>query len=162
MIEFRSIEEEISNLPISFRRRSANIPADLRRVWRIAALILCLDFSRGKKCSLNKLRILNWAVRNVTSQEKLIKFFLEKLEPGEVVVRFDPAFPMALRFLIGGNLATLDKGKTISLTADGKAYADRLLASDDCLTREKEFLRIIKPHFTESRLSELLKERKTT
>lgn len=150
----------IGSTPFKFEKRRQNIPADLRSIWRISALCLILEHCRGKKASVQKLQILNWAIRNKDSQESMIRFLKGESSSDDVIIRYDPAFPMALNALVGDSLCNLLTGDKIALSEKGKDFAKEVEGLEDCMLQEKSFLKEAKPFFTEGRIQQLISESK--
>src|SRR5215217_5783563 len=131
--------------PYRFRKRADELPADMRPIWRIAALCLILGNSRGRKASIRKIQILNWAIRTQEAQLSLVNFLNGKATPESVVVRFDPAFPAALDLIIAEDLAKMAGSGAIELSHKGIAFFDAVTTDTGCMGQEKEFLKTIRP-----------------
>jgi hypothetical protein len=142
--------------PFLFTRRPESLPAELRPQWRIGVLLLVLSVSWGKKSSLKKLHVINWAIRNDNAQENLIKYMEGELPPSMVIVRFEPGLSQALAFGQAEGLWELIGGKSIQLTTKGILAAKELEADSECFVSEKAFITRIKSHMTEQNITALL------
>ncbi|WP_135610997.1 hypothetical protein [Methanococcoides sp. AM1] len=146
------------NIPFSFTRRPRPIPPDLRPDWRVTVLVLILDYSRGKKASLKKVNVINWAIRSPENREILHGYFIEKKPLHDIVIRIEPGISRAIDFAKGHGLVVMEYGNStgIRLTPKGKQFANKIETLHDCFTTEKDFLRSIKPYINEKDVNVLL------
>jgi hypothetical protein len=146
------------NVPFSFTRRPTPIPPDLRTDWRVAVLLLILYYSRGYRVSLKKLHVINWAIRSSENRELLLEYLLNKVQPHDIIIRFEPGIIRAVDFAKGYELIKMEYSKPtgIMLTDKGIQMARKIDGFNDCFVKEKEFLRKIKPYVLEKNISSLL------
>jgi hypothetical protein len=146
------------NVPFSFTRKPIPIPPDLRTDWRIAVLLLILYYSRSYRVSLKKLHVINWAIRSSENRELLLEYMLNKIQPHDVVIRFEPGIVRAIDFAKGYQFIKMEYGKPtgIILTDKGLEIARKIDSFNDCFVKEREFLRKIGPHVLEKDISALL------
>lgn len=140
-----------------FKRRPKPVPGDLRIVWRMSVTLLALNSSRGKKASLAKLHIVNDALRNPTSREKLSAILANEIPLLSWRVRVEPAFSRNLDFMAAENLIEwliANERSSLKLTQKGILAAKSLEDDDETLLEEKSFLK-----FTMKSLSEDLVRR---
>lgn len=124
-----------------FRRRPLALAADLRPSWRIALLVLILhNCCRGMRSSRTRLHVIGWGTRSNETRRQLEAVVTGELNPANVIVRFDPFLDRALDFAIGYGLIARDGGKTVHLTASGRALANELVLEDSILKSEKKML----------------------
>ena len=101
----------------NFVRRPTSLPPDLRPIWKISMLILMLHICcRGGRSSLQRLHVLNWAVRNHESREDFNHLIEGRLEPTDVVVRYEPGLQRAIDLSLGQKLVSRVGGDKIQLT----------------------------------------------
>lgn len=131
-----------------FRSRPDPVSPELRPEWRIAILVLSLKkCGWGGKMTLKKAHVVNWAVREKTSRDTLLRVIKGEPQTEDVIVRFDPAFNRALDFAVGERITALEKkstGLVIELLPAGKKMAEEIEKHDDCLNEEKAFFDTIK------------------
>lgn len=140
----------------SFVRRPSSLPPDLRPMWKISMLVLMLHICcRSGRSSLQRLHVLNWAVRNRESREDFTHLIEGRIDPTDVAVRFEPALQRAIDLAIGGRLIDRLGGDKIQLTNIGRKFAISLMA-DGCVAIEKEFFQAVRRNVTESRIEQLV------
>lgn len=152
----KTLPSTILNVPFTFESRPEPLPGEMRPHWRIAALLILLDVSRGKKASLRKLHVLNWVIRNSQSRGRFIKYVKGELASTDVMIRVDPGLNYALDLARAEGLVEIVSGKTVSMTEKGKALVREILMQQDMLVDEKGFALAIKPHNHENKINELL------
>lgn len=143
------------DVPFTFTRRPTPLAGDLRPTWRIALIMLILFYSRGKKASLQKLHVLNWACRSVATRSAYSQWVEGRARKDEIIPRVEPSLNRALNLARGEGLIEIDKGKNIKLTAKGITVATKLDEETDCLEAEKIFLRTVKSFTTEGKVQDL-------
>ena len=87
----------------------------------------------------------------------LSSFLKGQVSSEEVLIRFDPAFLIALDLGIHEGLFENKGGNILELTKAGIQFAQLISSESDCFVKEKEFLKAIKPYFLEKHIAELLK-----
>jgi hypothetical protein len=131
-------------VPITFQRRPISIPGDLRPHWQIGVVLLILWNSRKTKASLQKIHIMNWAVRDPERQASLLGYMDGEVGPEDVVVRYEPG------------LVAVVKNNELQLTLEGSKVAQQIEAFE-CLQTEKQFLKEIGSRATEKTMKALLR-----
>jgi len=143
-----------------FAERPMPLPVDFRPAWRLGLLLLILKICcRGGQSSLERLNVLNWAIRTQGARETFIAFLERRSTPEAILVRFEPGLSRAIDLALGEGLLvrkTTTAGSRLELTARGTGLADETNNHTDCLADEKSFLQRIKKDATEDRIRELL------
>lgn len=138
--------------------RPEPVPMELRRAWRVAALVLLLAGSRSKRASREKVLLLSYALTNPATQDGLIDVLSGKVSPFFLQVRVDPALGRAVDFAIG--LGLMERaGKSLQLTESGIRLADAVSSDESVLIQEKAFLQRVRRLATEGRVREVLRWR---
>lgn len=147
---------ELEGARITFRRQPSSLSADLRPYWRVAILILSLKICcKGGKSNLQRLYVLNWAIRTSESREEFKEVISGRLSPEDVIVRFDPGLVRALDFAIGEGLVLRIGGDRVELSESGSRFADELSKSD-LFDVERDFLATVRSGVTEAKVKALL------
>jgi hypothetical protein len=145
------------SVPITFRRRPIAIPGDLRPHWQIGVILLMLwKCGRKAKASLQKIHILNWAVRDFGRQRYLLGYLDGEVGPEDVIVRYEPGLDRALRLAVAEGLVAVVGTNQLQLTPKGSAVAQQIEAGD-CLRSEKNFLGELGAQATEKRMKALMR-----
>lgn len=139
----------------SFNARPEPVAGDLRMSWGIAILLLCLANSRGKKCSFQKLQFLAHSVRIPEGREDVRALFQGKLRTSDVSVRVEPWLNRAVSFAHALKLVSVDKGRSVTLTAKGIETAEAIAKKTEALADERAFLSEIAPRLTEAMLTKI-------
>jgi hypothetical protein len=139
--------------------RPEPVPVDLRRSWRIAIVVLALASSRASRASREKLLLLNYALRNPSTQDTFLDVLNGAQSPLFLEVRVDPPLARAVDFAVGLGLVTWDGASGLALTHAGEELAGGLNADDTILSTEKQFLARTRHLATETRLREVLRWR---
>lgn len=127
---------------VLFISRPRPIAADMRIGWRVALLTIILFHSRGKKASVSKLHLLNDALRDQASMEKLTEILENRKSPLSWRPRIEPALNRALRFLVSSGSAEWDRSgdrATLQLTQIGERAATSI-KSTELLNLQSAFL----------------------
>jgi len=140
----------------TFRRRPATLPADLRPIWRVALLCVVLRTCRQNRSSLQRLHVLNWALRSAEGREEFKLVISGQISPTDVTVRYEPAFIQAIDFAIGNRVVSRVGGDKLELLEKGVALADTVLADPDLLGPEKAFLTAVKSRIAETRIQQIV------
>jgi hypothetical protein len=143
-------------VPITFQRRPISIPGDLRPHWQIGVVLLILWNSRKAKASLQKIHIMNWAVRDAERRAALSGYIDGEVGPEDVVVRYEPGLDRALRFAVAEGLVAVVKTNELQLTPKGSEIVQQIEAAD-CLQPEKHFLKEMGSRASEKRMKALLR-----
>lgn len=147
---------ELVDVPFVFRDRGTAIPADRRPAWRIALVCLLLsNCSRGRKSSIERLHILDWAIRNTDGRRQLLAFLRQESTDRGVIVRYDPALLRAVHFAAAEDYLKIN-GKSIQLATAGVALSDELSSSTDVFENERTFMEELGQSFLEQHIKEFL------
>lgn len=143
------IFDELMDAEFLFQDRGTQIPATRRPAWRITLIALALKVaSRASSSSLQRLHILDWAVRSSEGKHRLGEFILNGTTATTAPIRYDPAVVRALQFGAAEGLFAVEKG-TIQLTAKGNNLAEEVISDGKSLVSEIAFLKTIKKSFSE-------------
>lgn len=130
--------QDLPDIQYGFTTRPRPYPADLRADWRISAVILAVDKSRGKRASVPQLHVLVWAMLDATHGSELAR----ALEGGGgplPPVRFDPAVAQAVDRAVG--LGLLERnGRRLQLSDLGRRWLGRLTGDTELMSHEKATL----------------------
>ncbi|MEU6023089.1 hypothetical protein [Micromonospora sp. NPDC047134] len=124
---------------VRFTPRPDPIPGDLRLSWRLSALVLVLDRSRGKTANLEQIHFLTSAIRSEELARMAIRWFNGSKAPDDPVIRYDPAMSRTIGLAVACGLAAW-KGPSVSLTGDGLELAAKIKSNQMVMQREKAFL----------------------
>lgn len=157
-IEIPEIELNLERFkqPFTFVSRPTPVSGDYRPLWRIALVLIILQYSRGKKASLPKLHLLNWAIRSHEGRSRLKGYFQGKIRKEEVAVRVDPSLNRAIDYSAGERLVEVLRGKSLKLTEKGSSLVSQVESDIFCLKDEKSFLKDMQPFLTEANVRDLL------
>lgn len=144
-------------VPFTFARRPTPLTGDLRPAWRMSLVLLILHHSRGKKASFRKLHALNSCSRSAASSSALLSFLQGQARGDEIIPRVEPSLNRAVNLLRGEGLVEIENGRNIKLTDRGAQAAQQLDEADDCLIRERAFLKEVKPLATEVKIDSLFR-----
>ncbi len=154
--------QAILESPCIFTKRPAAIHPDLRPLRRVVILLLLIDACRASVANLEQLHVLDWAIRNAESRQRLLEFLLGIRAPEAAIVRFDPSLDRAVCLAVGADLVSVAQksrnGKglpdfRISITPQGRKALDGL--APDTLPIERAFLRSLPNRLTQSDVSAL-------
>lgn len=146
------------DIPFSFQSRPVPVQPQVRVVWGLSILVLILYLSsRGKKSSIARLHLLNWALRNSDNAEKLLSVIRSESRSLLSPISFEPGFNQAITYAISESLVKRNKSGKIFLTEKGVVLAKEVISNDDCLQHERNFLVKIKNSATESLANSLFK-----
>ena len=137
-------------VPIRFTKRPRPISPDFRPDWKISVLLLVLQFgSRGRKSSLTRLHVLNWAVRSDRHRKELLATIEADAPLFAFNVRFEPAFSRAVDLAAAAGLVSWVGGKRLELNATGSEIATNLKKHSDLFVPELDFLETVGKSLTE-------------
>lgn len=132
---------------IVFERRAAPVQAEHRPLYKIAQILLLLNYaSRGGRSKLPRLQLLLWTLRRTERITQLTK----DARSGQLsmaVWGFDPALPAALRFALGDGLVT-QSNTGVSITPKGREFAVSVWNTETMLA-ERQLCSAIKTSITE-------------
>lgn len=139
MNEIEEVFERVKT--ISFKKRAIPISPSLRLHWRIAHLILILNFSNRKQASYRMLQALNWGIKK--SNMEIFKLKLLNPESNydfKLAITNDPYFEKAINLANGEGLVQIKNGNRIKLTEKGASTVNEIIEDDEIFIEEIEFL----------------------
>lgn len=143
--------EALFKSPFLFREQPVSVPPDLRPIWRLSLLMLLLNrCCREGRASLQKLHVLNWALRTPESREAMIEALDGVAKPDSALVRFDPALNKTLDLARGEGLVMQLNGPRYQITAKGRAIAEELERDRTAFLVEQGFLETVGSRLTET------------
>lgn len=151
----KELTDLLADRSAQFKRPRSPLPGDLRPSYRIALLALALDACRGKRATLRKLYVLNWASKTAENRKDL----QDALSDGaskEVAVRFEPSMGRAIDFAVAERLLRPEGKGRLVLSEKGMKYATDLQIAG-CFQVEDAFFKLIGKGATESKIVKLLK-----
>jgi hypothetical protein len=144
------------DVPFSFRARPAPVLPRHRLAWGISLLVLFLHVSsRGGRSSLQRLHILNWAVRNEETQRGFLEYLEGHRSPTAILVRYEPSFNRAIDYAVGEGLVHLAPNGRVHVTEAGRTLATAIVGDDTVLASELSFLTKIGLRLTEAVATEI-------
>jgi hypothetical protein len=129
---------ELPDVEYRFVARPRPYPADLRADWRISAVVLAVDKSRGKRASVPQLHVLVWAMLDPEHGLHLARALhgeSTRLPP----IRFDPAVVRAVDLAVGLGVLVRD-GKRLKLAAGGVELLELIASEPEVMSQEKLIL----------------------
>ncbi len=146
----------ILDVPFRFSERPSPVLPRHRMAWGMALVALMLSLcSRGQKASLQKLHVLNWAVRNEQNRSSFLAFLAASASPGAVLVRYEPSLNRAIDFAAGEGLVEILENAMIRLTSQGQTFATELMNQKELLSDEIAFFRLLRLQVTEKLVTSL-------
>jgi hypothetical protein len=147
---------ELEGASFSFTRRPTSLPPELRPMWRVAVVALILHICcRGSRSNLQRLYVLNWAVRTPEARSEFSELLDGKLKPSDVIVRFDPGLLRAIDLATGAQLVKRIGGDKFELTERGHTFAKAVLDSGGFET-EKQYFDSIRRRVPESKIQQIM------
>lgn len=146
----------VFDVPFRFSERPAPVLPRHRMAWGLSLVVLILALcSRGRRASLQKLHVLNWAVRNEPNRNTFRTFLDGSSEPGAMLIRYEPSLNRAVDFAAGEGLVEILQSGSIQLTSQGEEFAAELLSQKEVLAAEIEFFRELHLRLTEQMVTTL-------
>ncbi|MEU1091053.1 hypothetical protein ABZ401_30310 [Streptomyces sp. NPDC005892] len=84
------------------------------------------------------------------------EWFVNGRKPNDLVIRHDPSTSRTINLAIAAGLAKRNPNTTISLTATGERWANKLWSQKTVLIPEKNFLSTLPTRITQKSVSDLL------
>ena len=113
---------------------------------------------RGKRSSITRLHLLNWAARSAKNKEMLIVFLENRTSPMTALIRYEPGFNRAIEYALADKLVEMTGKKgSVKLTEKGQIFSNEILVDDEVFRDEKEFLRTIGAAVTEDLAKSLVR-----
>ena len=136
---------EYLDVPFSFQKRPTPLSPQYRVIWGLSTLVLILEIgSKGQISPVTRLHLLNWAIRSDENRERMSQLIENRSSLVAEFIKYDPGFTRAIEYAIADGLVEMKNNvtnKPISLTAKGKKLAKEIIATNDCLEKEKKFLK---------------------
>lgn len=149
---------DLLNLPFSFRKRPVPLNSQSRIIWGISVLALILYIcSRGKKSSITRLHILNWAVRSSENKSKMIELLENRIAPSAIFIKYDPGFNRAIEYAIAEGLVEVQGKARVLLLNKGSQLAREIIEDSECFEETRIFLQNKGSLLTEGLSTQLLK-----
>lgn len=140
-----------------FRDQPVSVPPDLRPIWRMSLLVLLMTrCCRQGKATLQKLHVLNWALRTPESRDALLEALDGHAAPDSNLVRYDPALNKTLDFARAENLVLQLDGGRYQITQKGITLAKELEADSTSFVSERSFLDSVGSRLTEALVERML------
>lgn len=141
---------------IKFKKKNEAVSPDLRPLYKIAIICLVLYLSSNKEtATLMKLQLLMWTIKSPARYKALVEM---KEGKGIPIIRFDPSLNRALSLAVAEKIVSFNvKNGKFTLAELGKAYAIKIMKTEDLLIEEKEFLHNIKKSISDSLVAKSLK-----
>ena len=140
---------------LTFHRKPMPIYAEHRPLYKVAQILLVLEYaSRGGKSSFLKLQLFNWALKERSRMDSLVKAAeKEKLEIN--VWGIDPTLNGAIQFAISEGLIK-QEATNILITEKGNKYVESIVNEQDVLNTEIEFYSKVKKKISEKIISQVV------
>lgn len=144
---------EIKN--IKFSKKPISIPVDYRPMYKIAQIVMILSITCiGNKCSLLKLHLLSWALKDDENKDKVLELIKNNYEPDIAVWGIEPALNRALLFCAAEGICIIEHGKYL-LTKKGEEFF-KLIVKADIFKEEFVFLNFVgKRKITDNRIASI-------
>jgi hypothetical protein len=134
------------DIEFSFREQPVPLQPQLRVIWGLSILVLILHIcSRGGRSSITRLHLLNWAIRNHESRERLTEVLKNRSSPFANLIRCEPGFNRAIEYALAESLVEIvnsSKNLRICLSQKGRQLANEIIEDKNCLRDEKVFLQV--------------------
>ncbi|WP_305825806.1 hypothetical protein [Massilia brevitalea] len=141
---------------LKFIRRPTPVLPEHRPLYKIAQILLVLHFSRGKKSSVLRLHLFNWALKS----ERRIVALREAAARSTLLVPawgFDPALAIALRYAIAERfIESISNG--YQLTNHGSSFIKEALKDAEIFSKERTDLAVIGKGITEAMVDKVVKD----
>ncbi|GMA60382.1 hypothetical protein NZD89_12315 [Alicyclobacillus fastidiosus] len=128
---------------VHFVRRRIPLSVELRPMQKIAQILLVIHFSsyRNKSASILKLQIFNWAFKSPEFAASIHRLLQLSNKTDFPIIRFDPALNRAIGLALAEDYIVIQEntGK-ISIGSQGETFLASLLAEEELLQSEKQFL----------------------
>jgi len=150
-------ELDIIGGAVSFGRRPANLPANLRPGWRVVFLVLSLAIaSRGRRSSVRRLHVINWAIKTPQNRTAFNSTLQDASGNVQATVLYDPALDKAISLSVYEGLVSRSTAGTVKLTESGVRLADTLATTSTTFADEIAFLKSIRSKLTEPIVDRIL------
>ncbi|WP_074840581.1 helix-turn-helix domain-containing protein [Marinovum algicola] len=145
------IWDSILGSRFTYTSRPDPISGDLRLSWGISILLLSLFFSRRQTSNFQKLQFMTHAVLSPEGRHEIRGLLSGEYSPREVSVRVEPSLNRAVALSSALKLVSVEKGRSIKLTAAGEKLAEEIAGErSGALEVEANFLREVAPKMTDA------------
>lgn len=125
----------------TFNRVPTPLAPENRPIWRISLIALILfQLSRGHKASSQKILALSSIISSKHKRAIFNSVLSKDQSSSKLNIRFDPSVNRAIDFGIAEGILCLDRPKNVCLTEKGIAFAEKLIATEDVFSLEREFM----------------------
>jgi hypothetical protein len=139
---------------LTFNRKAMPIIAEYRPMFKIAQILLILFYSsRGKKSSLIRLHLINWALKDSNRKAALIESSVRK-EILFDVWGIDPALNLSLQFGVAEGLIER-KSSTYKITTKASEFIQKI-GEDSFYYNDIVFLKGLGTTITENMVNEIV------
>ncbi len=136
------------------------IPPEYRPLWRIAQIVLILDYcGRKGRCSRLQLCAISWGLHNSKTRDDLIALAEERyLAMNDYPLRFDPALVIAVNIAAAMQLIQKSGEEYFELTERGRSFSQRLRADTAIFSVDKITLARVGKSITQAALQRYVKD----
>lgn len=141
--------------PFTFSKRKEFVPCDVRPLWKMTLIILIVGtIKKNEACSLNKLHVANWVIKNINHFQDFINWSRKKtvLKPE---IRLEPSVDRALELLVSEKLLEKSSGKIVMTELGIKTYD--LLIRENIFSSEKLMLKDAAKYLTDANINRIFK-----
>jgi len=141
---------------LKFNRRPTPVFPEHRPLYKIAQVLLILKDSRGRKSSLPRLHLFNWALKS----EQRMQMLLDSIKQDRLSLPtwgFDPALAIALRFAVAEHLiAQVANG--YQLEEKGRRFIEDAMKDRGILQAERAVMTEVGKGITEKMVEAVAKD----
>jgi hypothetical protein len=141
---------------LKFIRRPFPVLPEHRPLYKIAQILFMLQFSRGKKSSLLRLHLFNWALKSAQRMQALRAV----AETGVFSLStwgFDPALAIALRYAVAERLIE-QVSNGYQLTDQGSSFIQDALKDSEIFAQERLDMPTVCKRITEAMVEKVAKD----
>lgn len=142
----------------TFRATRSPLPGELRPVWRVSLLAMCIESCRGNSATPQQLHVLDLACRNREAGNALLNYLTKAGTSRQVAIRLDPAVNRAVRWGLGCGLFARDGVIRIQLSESGASYVNQV-RSASAMEHEQAFLASLPRKLNQSEVDRLFDSR---
>jgi len=141
---------------IKFTRRPSPVLAEQRPLYKITQALLIIEIcGRGKRCSLLKLHLMNWALKS-RSRISILEIAANNKKLTIPVWGFDPALAIALQFALEETILVVE-GSSLKVTDKGNHLIKAVTNDETAFVKEKSHLKKIGKRITEEMVTSVSK-----
>lgn len=141
---------------IKFTRRPSPALAEQRPLYKITQALLIIEIcGRGKKCSLIKLHLMNWALKS-RGRVSTLEVAANNKKLTIPVWGFDPALAIALQFALEETILVVE-GSSLKIADKGNSLLDAVINDETAFPKEKSYLKRIGKRITEEMVTSVSK-----